>query len=135
LTDEIFHNNRFDLFLPQVSLLLSAGRHSSIRNLENIYLNSPFITLILQYVLEVHVLIMCINMALTDTLIAFSLRSLIFVCIYNLRIHMSSSNYKFHITHVKCQFHLHFVSDISSPRLNILLFIEKHYIYIKQCHM
>lgn len=57
LTDKIFHNNRFDLSLPQVSLQ-SAVRHSSVRNLERIYLkHGPFVTLILQYVREVHLLI------------------------------------------------------------------------------
>lgn len=117
LTDEIFHNNRFDLSLPQVSLQSTV---SSIRNLERIYLkHGPFITLILQYVLEVHILIMCINMALTDTLNCFFITEFN-ICIYLqyicARIHVSSSNYKFHIIHVKCQFHLHFIFDISNPR-------------------
>lgn len=86
LTDEIFHNNRFDLSLPQVSLQ-SAVRHSSIRNLERIYLkHGPFITLILQHVLEVHVLIMCINMALTNTLNCF------FIAEFNICMYLQSAN-------------------------------------------
>jgi len=83
LTDEIFHN-RFDLSLPQVSLQSAV---SSIRNLERIYLkHGPFVTLILQYVLEVRVLIMCINMALTDILNCF------FIAEFNICMYLQSAN-------------------------------------------
>lgn len=61
-------------------------------------------------------------MALTDTLNCFFIAELdIFMYLQSANIHMSSSNYKFHIILVKCQFHLHFVSDIFKSKIKHLV--------------